>query len=507
MATTKKFLDLTGLGYYDGKIKSHITTEIGKLDTAIRTDYKVKNVDTTVNDKVSLTLNENGVVGVTVDANVVKDSEYSTVKANANNSAAAWGKFLEGTLDSATNPAPKLSELATTANVTSAIATAKGEAITRAGELDTALEGKITTAYQGADETVKSTLIGGESTDSDNSDTIWGAKKYAGKKAATAKAAADAAQAAADAAKDAADAAQNTADTAVANAAIADGKAVAAQKTADEIKTTTIPTLQSSLEGKINDNTTLITTTKAELIGGESDTKDSNSIKGAKLYADDLADGLSARINDLVAGGVEFKGVVTELPSPASDGDLIIMGADVKVGDITYKKDYEYIYSKGAWYELGDSDKNAKAIAEVDKKADANATAIQRVETEYKDADTTIKQSIETLSNAAVKSIAVTDNSDYVTVEASVKGDDGKVTLTVSDSIAATFDTIESVNGKISTAKTEVSGALIGKDNDGADALTIKGAKKYADGLVSALDNSFVAITNSKIDELFTVKA
>ena len=110
--TAKKFLDLTGLTYYDSKIKSHITAEISKIDTAIRTDHNVKDVDTTVNDKVSLTLVD-GKVGVTVDAAVVKDSGYSNVKANANNSAAAWDKFLEGTLTDATTPAPKLAELAT----------------------------------------------------------------------------------------------------------------------------------------------------------------------------------------------------------------------------------------------------------------------------------------------------------------------------------------------------------------------------------------------------------
>lgn len=505
MATTKKFLDLTGLGYYDGKIKSHITTEIGKLDTAIRKDYKVKDVDTTDNGKVALTL-VNGKVGVTVNADVVKDSEYSTVKANANNSAAAWGKFLEGTLNSATNPAPKLSELATKANVTSAIATAKKEAIDEAGKLDGALETKITTAYQAADEAVKSTLIGGESTDSDDSDTIWGAKKYADKKAATAKDAADAAQAAADAA-------QSTANTAVANAATAqaaaeaaDGKAVAAQNTADELKNTTIPALKTSLEGQISANTTLIGTTKSELLGTEG--QDGNTIFGIKKHANDLADGLSKRIDSIVAGGVEFKGVVTEMPSDPKNGDLIIIGKEggITVGNITYKKDYEYIYSNGAWYELGDSDKNAKVIAEVDKKADANATAISNMDVAYKAADTEIKQSIETLSNAAVKSVEG-GKSTYVTVTASAKDDAGKVTLTVSDTIAATFDTIDSVDGKISTAKTEVSEALIGKDNDDASKDTIKGAKKYADGLVSALDNSFVAITNSEIDALFPVNA
>lgn len=501
----KKFLDYEGLTLYNSKIKAYAdnaaTTEAGKVDTNIRKDYKVKDVDTTDNGKVALTLVD-GKVGVTVDANVVKDSEYSTVKTNANNSAAAWGKFLEGTLDSATNPAPKLSELATTSAVTSAIATAKSEAITEAGKLDGALETKIKTAYGQADEAVKTTLIG---TKDQAGDTIWGAKKYADEKAATAKAAADAAKAAADAAKDAADAAQGTADTALANAATADGKAVAAQNTANgavesinTITNTTIPTLQSSLEGKITANTNLINSTKAELIGGDLDTKKSNSIKGAKLYAEDLADGLTTRINSIVAGGVAFKGVVTEMPSNPQNGDLIIIGKEggITVGDITYKKDYEYIYSEGAWYELGDSDKNAKAIAAVKATADANTTAISDMDTAYKAADTTIKQSIETLSNAAVKKITG-GNSTYVTVTAGAKDNNGNVTLTVTDSIAATFDTITSVDGKISAAKD----VLIG--TEGIAGNTIWGAKKYTDEAVKALGDSFVAITADEINALF----
>ena len=501
---TKKFLDLDGLKIYDGKIKAYAdnaaTTEASKVDAAIRKDYKVKDVDTsTDNGKVALTLNtETGKVGVTVDAAVVKDSDYSTVKANANNSAAAWDKFLEGTTGLyPNNVTPGLKELATDANAQSYATTAKDDAIKKAGELDKALETKITTAYQGADTTLKTTLIG---TEGQAGDTIWGAKKYAAEKAADAKAAADTAKAAAEGA-------QSTANTALANAATAKSAADAAQDTADgavasinTITNTTIPNLESSLTTKITANTNLINSTKDALIGGSTDTKDSNSIKGAKLYAKDLADGLSTRINSIVAGGVAFKGVVTEMPLNPQNGDLIIIGKEggIKVGDITYNKDYEYIYSNGTWYELGDSDKNAKAIATVESKVNSNTSAISAMDAAYKAADTAIKESIKTLSDAAVKSIAG-GNSTYVTVSASAKDETGKVTLTVSDTIAATFDTQASVDSKISTAKN----ALIGNDSDGADASTIKGAKKYTDEAVKALGDSFVAITADEINALF----
>lgn len=495
---TKKFLDLAGLTRYDGKIKAYAnnaaTTEAGKVETAIREEFKVKDVDLTDNGKVALTLDaETGKVGVTVNANVVSDADYATVKANANNSAAAWDKFLEGTLSDSTNPAPKLSELATKSEAQGYANTAKSEAITEAGKLDTALESKITTAYGQADAQVKSDLIGTAS-DASSADTINAAKKYADEKAGAALTAANDAQAVADAAQAAAEAAQGTANGAQTAAEAAQGTADQAVASIKTINETTIPALQES----ISDNTALIGTTKDELIGTDSDAATANTIKGAKKYADDLANGLSTRIDNLVAGGVEFKGVVNELPAEPNAGDLIIMGTDVTVGDVTYKKDYEYIYTNGAWYELGDSDKNAKAIAAVDSKVDANTGLINAMDAAYKAADSELAEDIETVSKAAVKSIDG-GNSTYVTVTASAKDDSGKVTLTVSDTIANTFDTIESVNSKISTAKNE----LIGTADDAASVDTIKGAKKYADDLVNTLENSFVAITDGEIDALF----
>lgn len=337
MANEKKFLDLVGLTRYDGKIKAYVDTAAsnaaGTVDTNIRKDYKVKDVDLTNNGKVALTLDDNGKVAVTVDANVVKDAEYATVKSNANNSAAAWNKFLVGS----EGVAPTLVQLATKDDAQGYATTAQSAAIAKAGELDAALESKITTAYGQADATVKS-----------------------------------------------------------------------------------------------------------ELIGNASDASSVDTIKGAKKYADDLANGLSTRIDDLVAGGVTFKGVVDALPSLANDGDLIIMGADVTVGDVTYKKDYEYIYSNGTWYELGDSDKNAKAITAVESKVNSNTNAISALDTAYKAADSELESKINAVSNT-----------------------------------------------------------LIGDNTNSSDADTIWGAKNYAAGLVQTLGNSFVAITDEEINGLF----
>ena len=277
--------------------------------------------------------------------------------------------------------------------------------------------------------------------------------------------------------------AQSTADTALANAATAQSAADAAQDTANSavtsintINNTTIPGLQTS----ITSNTDLINTTKTELIGTEN--TDGTTIWGAKKYTDDLIKNLSSRIDSIVAGGVAFKGVVAALPSSANNGDLVIMSADYEIGGKIYKKDYEYIYSNGTWYELGDSDKNAKAITAVESKTNSNTSAISAMDTAYKAADSTIKQSIETLSNAAVKKITG-GNSTYVTVTAGTKDNNGNVTLTVTDTIANTFDTQDSVNSKIDTAKI----TLIGNSSDSADLDTINGAKAYTDDLVNGL--------------------
>lgn len=241
--------------------------------------------------------------------------------------------------------------------------------------------------------------------------------------------------------------AQSTADTALANAATAQSAADDAQDTANSavtsintINNTTIPRLQTSIAS----NTDLINTTKTELIGTEN--TDGTTIWGAKKYTDDLVKNLSSRIDSIVAGGVAFKGVVAALPSPANNGDLVIMGADYTDGSVTYKKDYEYIYNNGTWYELGDSDKNAKAITAVESKVNSNTNAISALDTAYKAADNFLDFKINVVGNA-----------------------------------------------------------LIGDNTDGSDADTIWGAKNYAAGLVSTLENSFVAITDEEINGLFTV--
>ena len=208
---------------------------------------------------------------------------------------------------------------------------------------------------------------------------------------------------------------------------------------------TVIDTIDNTFDTQDSVNSK-IDTVKITLIGTSNDGADLDTINGAKAYTNDLVNELSTRVDSIVAGGVAFTGVVTSIPANPNNGDLVIMGSEYTDGSVTYKKDYEYIYSNGTWYELGDSDKNAKAITAVESKTNSNANAISALDTAYKAADSDLNSKINAVSNT-----------------------------------------------------------LIGDNTNGSDADTIWGAKNYAADLVSALGNSFVAITDEEINGLFTI--
>ena len=117
--TTKKFLDLTGLTIYDGKIKEKIAKDIKVVQDDLDT-RKVK--DTADSTTITWSKAENGTYTASVAGNVVIDAEYQTVKMKAENSAAAWTKFLAGSsVVYPTGITPVLKDLATTTSVTKAI--------------------------------------------------------------------------------------------------------------------------------------------------------------------------------------------------------------------------------------------------------------------------------------------------------------------------------------------------------------------------------------------------
>ena len=89
----KKFLDLVGLQKYDELLKGKVATDIKAVQDDLDT-RKVK--DTSDSATITWSKGTDGTYTASVAGDVVVDSTYQTVKTNANNSAAAWTKFLQG---------------------------------------------------------------------------------------------------------------------------------------------------------------------------------------------------------------------------------------------------------------------------------------------------------------------------------------------------------------------------------------------------------------------------
>ncbi len=107
----KKFLDLTGLQKYDELLKGKVATDIKAVQDDLDT-RKVK--DTSDSATITWSKGADGNYTASVAGDVVVDSTYQTVKTNANNSAAAWTKFLQGAGDVYPNGiTPVLIDLAT----------------------------------------------------------------------------------------------------------------------------------------------------------------------------------------------------------------------------------------------------------------------------------------------------------------------------------------------------------------------------------------------------------
>lgn len=452
MAETKRFLDLTGLQKYDELIKGIITAG----DTAEReyldTNFKVKDIATS--DTVELT-NANGVVTAKVTGHVVVDADYATVKQNANNSAAAWNTFLEGSA----GVSPKLSELATKSAL---------------GELETTLGKDYVTLeeYNQNKQTVSDAISGAQGT------AISEAKKYTDAEVVKVNTAIE-----------------TNVNELTAAISKAKGEAVSTAKgyTDEQIAvvngtiTTKVGELNNAIDAAKTEATTANNTLEATLRTVISD-GDSKALKDAKEYADGINTDLSAKIDNIntaIAGGVHFRGQVNSVPSESATID----GTEYDNGDIVFYGDAEYILVKNEstteWLKLGDTTAEAERISTLETKVNETLpAAISKAET---DANAYTDAEIEKVNNS------ISDINTLI-------GTKPENATNVFSEIAAAE---QRAKAYADTKDGELESKLVGTANDAITANTIYGAKNYAQNASDEVYNSILSIEESSITALF----
>lgn len=453
MAEIKRFLDLTGLQKYDELIKGIITAG----DTAEReyldTNFKVK--DIAASDTVELT-NANGVVTAKVTGNVVVDADYATVKQNANNSAAAWNTFLEGSA----GVSPKLSELATKSAL---------------GELETTLGKDYVTLeeYNQNKQTVTDAISKAQGT------AISEAKKYTDAEVVKVN---------------------NTITTEVGEltAAISKAKDDAVTE-ANGYTDEQITEVNGTIATKVGELNTAIDTAKTEAATANNTLEatlrqvisdgDSKALKGAKDYADGINTDLSAKIDNIntaIAGGVHFRGQVNSVPSESATID----GTEYDNGDIVFFGDAEYILvkneTKTEWLKLGDTTAEAERISNLETAVNETLpAAINKAETD---------------ANAYTDAEIVKVNNDISAINTLI-GTKPENAKDVFGEIAAAE---QRAKDYADTKDGELESKLVGTTNDAITANTIYGAKNYAQNASDEVYNSILSIEEKSITALFS---
>lgn len=229
-------------------------------------------------------------------------------------------------------------------------------------------------------------------------------------------------------------------------------------------------------------------------------------------------DGLDGRIDNIeaviggVTGAMHFVGALEVAPTTGSNGDVYV----------NTKTNKEYVYSDGAWVELGDVTEEARQISEIkDVLGDYTAAgsvkaAITKEASDRAAADTTLQNNIDTLSttvtnNASANATAHTGfTTDITNIKATLEGysKDSKVKAAVDavsqlattastnaadaqDRVGVVENVVKGFSGEkaietaVNAAKTAADNAqadvdalekLVGTKNDGATKETVYGA-------------------------------
>lgn len=344
----------------------------------------------------------------------------------------------------------------------------------------------LNSTAQGYATTVKTELIGSNGDEADAS-TIAGAKKYADSVSATAKSEAIASAQAKIEALDVTD--EAVAKKFVSAVSETDGKITVSRRelVADDVPNlgiSKIDGLQNALDAKQDElvfNTAYDSSTnkvatmtdvgnaKDALVGTDIDTKASNTIRGAKLYADDKA---SSALNDakayadgLVTGDsgitkrvqaletkVDTTGKVSEAISTAKNEAITAAGTNADTKISTAKTEIlgeaNYAQTVKSAYELaGTKATLAEAVAEIEKKnyatkteaqgyADAKDTAIAAA----KKAGTDAQSAVSALSN---KVGSIPESSKATTVVGYVDEKVGAIPAQTDYSVTVTPSTVE----------------------------------------------------------------
>ena len=374
MAETKKFLDFTGLQKYDELLKAKVAADIKAVQDDLDT-RKVK--DTADSTTITWSKAENGTYTASAKGVVLDNEDYATVKTNATQSAAAWGKFLEGTTGLyPNNVTPGLKDLATKAETNNALTEAKSYTDGKVdGKFDTV--GSAAQALTDAKAYTDSKVDGKFDTVGSAAQALTDAKKYA-------KDYADGLASNYDAAGSAATAEQNAKDYADGLASNYDAAGSAA--TAEQNAKAYADGLAKNYDA-----------------AGSAESAKNAAISAANTYTDgkiaEVNETISG-INASIAGGVHFRGVVAELPvtpfTGYTNGDIVIVG------------NKEYILNKptdteGAWSELGDTTQESQRITALEGNVSTlmgNENTVGSVSKALKDAKTYTDGEINTLVNS-----------------------------------------------------------------------------------------------------------